>query len=328
MSKKPIILKEKPWDRSSFSKIYAILDLQAKAESYVFVGSGRTSFEINEKLLKTMLLKADRSFRELCDAILREKDKVTFGFKSLIYMGGRPIIPGSSIKGSVRSRLELSFHSVDNEVPSCYIVSSRTLKREPHKGTHGWRHYKIWGDVIFEERDTCNILDKTFEEARVCPVCNIFGSPGLVSRVYFGDFVPVSKDCIARLMLDYNDRIEAFKPGTVFTGSILIDLEPAELGLVSIGMKLLKNSAILLGYSKYRKRRMQTQYNKHVYLGRISFNPSKMKIPEYFKVDKRGDLLEGSRLREFLKKCENLAWEKWGKWLRDIDEVEKLERIS
>ena len=73
---------------------------------------------------------------------------------------------------------------------------------------------------------------------------------------------------------------------------------------------------------------MQTQYNKHVYLGRISFNPSKMKIPEYFKVDKRGDLLEGSRLREFLKKCENLAWEKWGKWLRDIDEVEKLERIS
>ncbi|HIP65965.1 MAG TPA: hypothetical protein EYH08_05545, partial [Pyrodictium sp.] len=54
---------------------------------------------------------------------------------------GRPAIPGSSLKGAVRSRIELA--SSGDHVPAAFLYDSGALKTLPGVGAHGWRHARI-----------------------------------------------------------------------------------------------------------------------------------------------------------------------------------------
>ena len=63
----------------------------------------------------------------------------------------RPAIPGSSLKGAVRSRIELA--SIGDRVPAVFLYDSGALKALPEVGVHGWRHARIWCESVFEERE-------------------------------------------------------------------------------------------------------------------------------------------------------------------------------
>lgn len=323
------VYREKASDRIFFGSVHGILKLEVISESYLFVGSGKISFKIDENIVKSIESAARESYENFLRKIEIVSSKISFDYKGLTYIGGRPAIPGSSVKGAVRSRLELLFHGINNIVPSCFIVQTRPPRNKPARGTHGWRHYEIWGDVIFEPRDTCNATKaEYFRDIKVCPVCNMFGTSGLSSRVFFDDFYTGDEN-IEVLRMDFDDSVEAIKPGSVFNGSILVDLNPDEVGLLSIGMNLLNGKPILIGYSKYRKRRKNNDLTP-IALGRIVFRPVELILSQYsnIKENMSEERLTGSRLVDFLRKCEYEARKKWNKWLRDINEVEKLEQLS
>ncbi len=318
------VKRGKPFDRIFFGDAHGVLELEAVARSFLFIGSGRFSLHVDKEIVEKLKYAARMNFKNFLDIADKVSSRMFFEYKGLVYIGGRLAIPGSSIKGAVRSRLELMFHVFDDVVPACFIVQGHLMKRPPKKGESGWRHHKIWKDVVFEYRDTCSATGVDyFEDISVCPVCDIFGTSGLSSRVFFDDFY-ASDNSVVRMVLDHNDKIEAVKENTVFTGSISLDVNEEELGLLSIGMNLLSGKPILIGYSKYRVRKRED--GSAIILGRVAFSPKRLSLTRYSKYGEK--VLEGNELIDFLKKCEKEALDKWGKWLKIVDEVSILEKIN
>ncbi|RLI81297.1 MAG: hypothetical protein DRP01_11050, partial [Archaeoglobales archaeon] len=106
----------------------------------------------------------------------------------------------------------------------------------------------------------------------VCVLCDIFGAPGLASRVEFGTFTLMgdSRNFLEVLELDHGESVKAVKPGAVFEGSLSFRLHSFELGLLFVGMGFRdgKWNPMLLGKSKYRVR--SSQHNRCRF-GRVVF---------------------------------------------------------
>ena len=160
------------------------------------------------------------------------------------------IIPGSLIKGFARSRLELlAKPDSRNNVMSCFILytwSGRTAL----PSEKGYIHQQIFPSAE-EFRPSC-------KRSRVCIVCDIFGAPGLASRVSFTDLYLSSGDVVISKVCDKN--CEVALPNTVFEGWLLFEyLLPEELGLVLLALgirSLSKSKEVLLG--RYRYNCLQT----------------------------------------------------------------------
>ena len=162
----------------------------------------------------------------------------------LDYQSGerRVIIPGSSIKGNIRARIELSTLPVNGKVKSCFSVIGGGMLSEIHQ--------KIY-ETASMRRERCNYL----YDQKVCRVCDIFGSAGLASRVEFSDAYLV-KGRVGEVQAG-RLRIEAAYPGTVFSGSLYINgLTPMEVGVIAFGMSVKRvdepGKPVLFGRFKYK----------------------------------------------------------------------------
>jgi len=160
------------------------------------------------------------------------------------------IIPGSLIKGFARSRLELLAKADNrNNVMSCFILytwSGHTAL----PGEKGHIHQQIFPSAK-EFRPSC-------KRSRVCIICDIFGAPGLASRVNFTDLYLSSGDIVISKVC--GKKCEVALSNTVFEGWLLFEyLLPEELGLVllALGIRSLSESReVLLG--RYRYNCLQT----------------------------------------------------------------------
>lgn len=226
------VIRHPPSDRSIYKGLAGRLTVSIVTTSHLHIGSGA------QFIIKTSQPPERIHFKE---------DYIPF-----TCIGGQIAILGSSVKGNVRARLELSFKNKDGKVRSCFLKASPPIL-EPPVGQHGWRHYRIWKQVLKEDRGTP--CDHTVG-APVCLVCNIFGTTGLRSLVEFSDFFgdEVGEE---PLVLEHGVKLVAVPPNTRFRGTVFFhNLKPEELGLVFLGMGLEESRVgrpVLLGRLKYRR---------------------------------------------------------------------------
>ncbi|EWG06577.1 MAG: hypothetical protein ASUL_08854 [Candidatus Aramenus sulfurataquae] len=150
------------------------------------------------------------------------------------------VIPGNTVKGAIRSRLELLMYD------SCYnplgIKRSKTISK---------RYIKIFHPP--RDKDVENFDP---ESGQICPVCNLFGNAGLASRVNFSDLE------LKEGKIDYIPvrglLYEVAKRGSIFTGDIIMHApQPWEIGMLLYGAGYRKGGkwkTILLGRFKYERK--------------------------------------------------------------------------
>ena len=320
LPEKANVIRQRPRDRSKLEGLCGVIYTTLLSESYIHVGSSLTPFKLNEELLTKLIKNGKKDIRSLLQAA-KFMEVMQFNIS-----GGQPVIPGSSIKGNIRSRLELSFRPKDGYVRSCFIRARAPLTEAPLRGMHGWRHFKIWGDVLFEERGLpCDLIRMD----KICLICDLFGTTGLKSLIDFSDFVGEgdARDMLEPLSLEYGMSLLAAKPGSKFNGRILFhNLSPSELGLLFIGMKVGKS--VLLGRLKYRHVVSGRTFGKARYDVRaIEF----LKESRDFEVDglriKGGDRVEGAELIKLVEGLKFLANVEFKDEIVDVDEVAIVEQI-
>ena len=169
---------------------------------------------------------------------------------------GLPFIPGSSVKGVLRSKIERILRTLDSQ-----------------KIKLGGR--RIWACNIFDEKEKCisreskKELEKESEEKftqkileRSCTACSLFGSTEIASRIYIKDMPLIDeiglrteiRDGIAidrdtgtvkeHAKFDY----EVVPAKTRFKfEAVLENVEPWEVGLFGVVLKLWERGDIAIG---------------------------------------------------------------------------------
>jgi len=255
------VLRGRPRDRSKPEGLAGRLKVSLRTcskslgdgyDSYLHVGSGMLKFTFDRSLLEKVRSPRRRVDLESFIRELAETISIDYALFSSTRAG--VVVPGSSVKGNVRSRLELSFVPKEGVVRACFVRSSPPTP-EPKPGQQGWRHYRIWRGSLEGHRPACTCVEGP-EECEVCLLCDIFGTAGLKGLVSFSDFVGVGISTV-KLDLPYNEKVEAALPGSRFSGEVyFFNLKPEELGLILFGMGLSDSRVgrpVLLGKLKYRR---------------------------------------------------------------------------
>lgn len=239
---------------SSDDMLTGAIEATVSALSYIHISS-REELEYNEAIVRRLM-------REGIERVLKDLNRYrgelegAFSLRiAAVKYGGRLCIPGSTVKGLLRARLEYLAEPYDGSIDSCFRVVGGRSKAASH------RHEKIWGYRLTGTRvvaggESC---DPNQTNGAVCSVCNIFGAPGLVSRIYVGNFCAgegsPAERVIEVLELPYGERLEAVRPGTSFGGRIIFrGVTPEELGLLFIAMGYDSTGRImpvLIGRHKY-----------------------------------------------------------------------------
>jgi len=206
--------------------------------------------------------------------VAKDRAEIFRGFPSYHGNYGRVyFIPGSTVKGAVRSRLELlSRCSGCSGKEGCRCLGDFSVKDKTRFRSfdgvprHFRRHVAIWCESIFEERR----LPKRASDAGYCYSIleDLFGTAGrgrqsLQSRVLFSDF-PMVEGGVFRLYIEdphaKGERyyIEAVGRCSRFRGTItLVNASLEDLGLVLYGLGLEKKvlcgvePRLLMGRFKY-----------------------------------------------------------------------------
>ncbi|MDJ0274093.1 MAG: RAMP superfamily CRISPR-associated protein [Aigarchaeota archaeon] len=219
--------------------------MRIRTEGYLHVGSGLERLEIPP---------ADRLKEELRRygwnaAVERLSREISRGFMEMVLVNGRPCVPGSSVKGNVRSRIELSIVARNGAVRSCYVRASPPQLASDRRA---WRHRAIWGNEVLRE-DRGPPCDLT-RGSSVCLVCDLFGTAGLKGLIEFGDFVGEDVE-LEPVEGQFGLKLMAAKPGSQFIGNVsFTNLRPWELGLLLFGMGIRNGPVgeqVLLGRLKY-----------------------------------------------------------------------------
>ncbi len=182
---------------------------------------------------------------------------------------GRPFLPGSSVKGALRSGLERVLRGLGRrDFRACNVLDD---------------HARCTAQL--EERAKRKRGSVTLAEVRsaVCTTCGLFGSPLLGGRFFVHD-LPLSdgersrtevRDCVginrdlrvAHPTAKYD--IEAVPPGTAFTLEILLEnADEVQLALTLQTLNMLNQGQIQLGGVTSRG------------LGRVRLEPSNSKLQQ------------------------------------------------
>lgn len=159
--------------------------------------------------------------------------------QSIIKIGGVPVIPGSSLKGALRSIIEsiLSESGVDVCIPEASIPKQIKQRRNVDE------YARYLGRL-----PPCNQI-----KGDVCPVCEIFGAASLSGRAVFLDarpestIIPIKRTHVA-IRRDTNAQsdgslmeLEAVDKGAVFLGKIrIINAENWHIGAILRALEVLK----------------------------------------------------------------------------------------
>ena len=217
--------------------------------SYIFIGDIK-HITIDPDVLR-------RKYIELAEKFLSGRYRTTFNFsqeakqyltldigRSNIThtLDSKPIIPGSSLKGALRSRLEYKLVVKEGVSYSCYSVLSPRQEVDTNS-----RHVKFWGEDILELKTSCNF---NLSE-NVCSVCDIFGAPGLSSRVIIDNAQPVNDVELVEVSIR-NLKLRVIPPGSSFRLDIYgLNFNYLDLGLLLVSMEYYTGSPIILGAYKY-----------------------------------------------------------------------------
>jgi CRISPR-associated protein Csm3 len=165
----------------------------------------------------------------------------------------RPFIPGSSVKGVMRSEVERIARSLQStfkfKPPVCDPLTSPCINPEKKR----------------ELAEQCED-DKSFYSAiwtESCVVCQLFGSPWLASRISFRDMSPLAgelfhpfevRDGVAidrdtgtvsgRAKFDYEVTVSGLR---FHFEAMLENVEPWEVGLIYLVLQLWKRGELALG---------------------------------------------------------------------------------
>jgi len=316
------VLRGPPRDRGILQNLAGRMSITLTSLHYLHVGSGK-ELKIEESKVDEILKRVREP--NLIKSEIQKQIQYLSAFSSI---GDVLVIPGSTVKGNVRSRLELSFKNVDGKVNSCFLKAG-ILGSEPPEGAQGWRHYRLWRDRVIEDRGPP--CDYTRSES-VCLICDLFGTNGLRGLVEFSDLI-LENGGKEVLDLPYNMRLEAVRPGSVFRGFVnFFNLMPEELGLILIGMGLMEKSSgrpVLLGRLKYRKEIGGKKF------GRVMYAIDTLSLSRHSKplnIDgttllEPGQSVSGERLDRIISQLTNYALRKYP-CLDIINEVEVLERVT
>ncbi len=161
-----------------------------------------------------------------------------------------PFIPGSSLKGVLRTISEGLWSSIMGE----YV----------HAGNDGNPVCPRAEDVIKKFKKGENSLDKAKREiARaLCPVCLTFGVPSFMSKVLVGDFFPTSYSIgiITQASIHRKKgtaqsprQVEYVEPGSNFKGSLkLINAPNWMVSMILASLYLIDKGLVKLGGHKSR----------------------------------------------------------------------------
>ncbi len=225
-----------------------VLELEGEVVSdYLHVGSG---------IVDVVLTSDVGDLTDMIERILKGESLTSFASLNSMFsrpahllsrVGDRVVIPGSTIKGMVRTRLELSIPN------ACYIVDMQS------------RNYSQRYREIFKP-DQRKRADRF---PQVCPVCDLLGNTGLASRVEFSDFT-LSGDWID-FVSSGSESYEVVKKGGKFSGRVTFKVKsPEELGMIlwGFGIRSGGNKVVLLGRFKFQDRRF----------GRVKFTVKSLKV--------------------------------------------------
>ncbi|MCS7369530.1 MAG: RAMP superfamily CRISPR-associated protein [archaeon GBS-70-058] len=316
------VLRSSPRDRGVYRDLCGLMDVSLFPDnSYLHVGSGREVFEVDLKRLKEVYGRR----RRIDESVIREL-RLKTGYSEFASTAMGVVIPGSTVKGNVRARLELSFHGFNGKVRSCFLRASRIVKVE--KGGSGWRHQRVWSETVFEDRGPP--CDYTRMD-NVCLICDLFGTAGLKSLIEFSDFIG-SNVKLEALDLPYGMKVYAAPPGSEFNGEIsFMNLKDYELGLLLLGMGVMNGSfgrSVILGRFKYRGLMDNKKFGIVKYkVNRISLNRYSSKLVINDLTINPGDHIEGEKLDTLCKVLANLSLKHFENEFRIVDEVEILEKL-
>lgn len=291
------VLRKGHTPRHTLLGLNGVVEFKLRTVTYLHIGSGKSLSTIPKSLVSAVA--GAETLENLIKSLSADYVSAPECMETLRY-GDRLCVPGSSIKGVIRSRLELL--SSDGKLSeSCFRVDRSRALREPlPKGTPGWRHTHIWWDAPSEIRGPpCN--PTAMGGYSLCTICDIFGAPGVSSRVFFGNACTASHVVTEVKALDHGECLELIPPNTVLEGEFgFVNLRRDELGLVLLGMGARLDGSfteILMGRSKYRTRTLSN--GKHVELGRVRFSVNRVTFYRHHGVGGE-ELLE---LDNVLSKC-------------------------
>ena len=296
-------------------------------DSYLHVGTGALKLVLDGAQLRRAA--AARARQQLEQLVSELSGRIQLDYLQFPSSAGRPVVPGSSVKGNVRSRLELSFAPKGGVVRCCLIRATEEPLGPPEPGEHGWRHFRIWRQALeFEREPAC---DYSEGEGQVCLCCDLFGTAGLQGLVEFSDF-PAEHAAIERVSLPTGEKLEAAKPGSTFAGKVAFrNLEAWELGLLLYGMGLRESRLgrpVLLGKVKYRR------YPNLVF-GVVRYEVVALELAPFSQqLDaggarvEPGARVEGEPLDGLVRALVGVARAQLDGELLDVDEVGELERVS
>lgn len=308
-------------DRSttSYERLYLTLSCRAKVadDSHLSIGTGALSATAPDELYK---LAKHRKIP--LEDIEKLSQKIKISEKAIFRLGKEVCIPGSSLKGAIRSRAELLFIPVGGTVGCCFRAAylGSFIVDEFNK-----RHVQTWGrDVLEYGRPSCEPPD-------VCILCDLFGAPGLLSKVSISDAKPTRpiQPIILTLLYDgREEQIEAIPPSSEFTFSVEVNGATVEqAGLLFMGMRSHEGKPILIGRHKYASRKTSEGMVK---FGRLFIEVLEVKVREESRqlLDSMGvglKLREGvfiiEDVKSFVKKCVEVAHRALKGELRDVDET-------
>ncbi|GIW89780.1 MAG: CRISPR-associated RAMP protein [Pirellulaceae bacterium] len=173
----------------------------------------------------------------------------------------RPFIPGASLRGVLRSQVERIVRTLEPQAGDGLGACNPVVEQE-------WCITSKDMDSLRQQARSQDDPDRWLAEqvwAGSCRVCRVFGSPWLASRVRIAD-LPLSNGGDSRIerrdgvsihrekeTVQNKYDFEAVPAGTSFDLRITLEnLEPAERGLVWLGLQELRDGHVLLGGFKGR----------------------------------------------------------------------------
>ncbi len=259
---------------------YFFVDMPATESRYIYRDKRRDAAHQYSGMLKVRLVTVDPLFIGSGFQELEGTEEGMQFVKQSLEENGKPIIPGSGLKGAVRHICRAVSKSC---VPqdSCRISLPRgtNLQCKPEKESY-WLER-----ATEEERAKWAKMKKAQKEAKLdhaCIVCDMFGKMGWSSKVFFSDLVAESgktehfraaqqfaphpdaekylnggchryKFYYTDIRKDdknspQRDLLRAVPPKTVFTGEITYrNLDQKELGLLLFGLGQSRTISLKLG---------------------------------------------------------------------------------
>lgn len=217
-------------------------------------------------------------------------------------INGRYFIPGSTIKGAVRSRVEYKLMPKDGKSLSCYIVE------EDFNPRFVKNHIQFWGEEVIIGRGRCNFM----RDEDVCLVCDMFGSPSLSSLIEFSDAYMIEGD--VEVLKDLNS-MEAARPNTKFELEIAChNFDYSRLGLLFLGLELYSKSPIIIGMFKYR---FNPKLTNNLFRGRYAIGLLRFELKDVR--DSSGSALDiDNILKDAKEALESSRWKEYISWDRGV----------